>query len=121
MSASVMEPPALAGSPAGQQSGGHEPGRILAELSAALENPDIKALEVRAMPRLTCEQPLSPGAEHSIRLCVSLVQEQGTLTCTKIWGEGRHSKSTFLQRVAVSGAGPNYQEKKAPSYSQIFL
>nr|XP_047924940.1 uncharacterized protein C16orf86 homolog [Anser cygnoides] len=45
MSASVMEPRALAGSPAGQQSGGHEPGRILAELSAALENPDIKALE----------------------------------------------------------------------------
>ncbi|XP_035192934.1 uncharacterized protein C16orf86 homolog [Oxyura jamaicensis] len=40
-----MEPPALVGSPAGQQSGGREPGHILAELSAALENPDIKALE----------------------------------------------------------------------------
>eukprot|EP00075_Anas_platyrhynchos_P032223 XP_027321476.1 uncharacterized protein C16orf86 homolog isoform X4 [Anas platyrhynchos] len=40
-----MEPPAVVGSPAGQQSRGREPGRIPAELSAALESPGIKALE----------------------------------------------------------------------------
>ncbi|XP_071899818.1 uncharacterized protein C16orf86 homolog isoform X3 [Anas platyrhynchos] len=44
-SVSVMEPPAVVGSPAGQQSRGREPGRIPAELSAALESPGIKALE----------------------------------------------------------------------------
>lgn len=69
-----MEPPAVVGSPAGQQSRGREPGRIPAELSAALESPGIKALEVRAMPCLTQEQPLSPGAEHSLCPCAAARQ-----------------------------------------------
>ncbi|XP_032848708.2 uncharacterized protein C16orf86 homolog [Tyto alba] len=41
----VPEPPALSRSPEEGQHGGREPGHILAQLSAALENPDIKALE----------------------------------------------------------------------------
>ncbi|XP_071899820.1 uncharacterized protein C16orf86 homolog isoform X5 [Anas platyrhynchos] len=50
-SVSVMEPPAVVGSPAGQQSRGREPGRIPAELSAALESPGIKALEKKSKKR----------------------------------------------------------------------
>ncbi|XP_074896655.1 uncharacterized protein C16orf86 homolog [Buteo buteo] len=45
MSAPVLEPPALVRSPEEGQDGSHEPGHILAQLSAALENPDIKALK----------------------------------------------------------------------------
>ncbi|CAM9453111.1 unnamed protein product [Bubo scandiacus] len=41
----VTEPPVLVRSPEEGQHSGHEPRHILAQLSAALENPDIKALE----------------------------------------------------------------------------
>ncbi|XP_054055664.1 uncharacterized protein C16orf86 homolog [Rissa tridactyla] len=45
MSTPVPEPPALVRSPEEGQRGSCEPGHILAQLSAALEKPDIKALE----------------------------------------------------------------------------
>ncbi|OPJ78028.1 hypothetical protein AV530_015029 [Patagioenas fasciata monilis] len=45
MSALVPEPPALVRSPEEQQHGGHEPGHVLAQLSAALDSPNVRALE----------------------------------------------------------------------------
>lgn len=44
---SVQEPPALVRSLEEGQHSSRERGRILAQLSVALENPDIKALEVK--------------------------------------------------------------------------
>lgn len=98
MSASVPEPPALVRSPEEGQHGGHEPEHILAQLSAALENPDIKALEVKGNAALN----VGVGMSFFPRC---LVQEQGVPMRTKIWGGGRNGKSSFLQRVDVPGAG----------------
>lgn len=73
MSASVRELPAPVSSPREGQHSGREPGRVLAQLSAALENPDIKALEVTGDATLDLE-PSSRGATST---ALAPAQEQG--------------------------------------------
>lgn len=117
MSAPVPEPPALVRSPEEGQHSGHEPGHVLTQLSAALENPDIRALEVRGNTALDMGVVMGPGfvprcCEHGPCPYVSLVCEHGILMCAKIWGGGRSGKSSFLQRVGVPGAGAAPQKQK---------
>lgn len=83
MSASVPEPPALVRSPEEGQHGSHEPEHVLAQLSAALENPDIKALEVKGDATLNVGVGMSTGFFPGC-----LVQEQGVPMRIKIWGGG---------------------------------
>ena len=117
MSAPVPEPPALVRSPEEGQHGGHEPGHVLAQLSAALQNPDIKALEVKGDAVLDVGVAMSTGFvpgchEHGTCPRASLAREQGGLMRAKIWGGGRNGKSSFLQRVAFPGAGSATQNKR---------
>lgn len=125
MSAPVPEPPALVRSPEAGQRGSCKPGHILAQLSAALENPDVKALEVKGDAALDVGVAMSTGFvpgchEHGTCPGASLVREHGIPMCAKIWGGGRNGKSSFLQRVDVPGAGSAPQKQKA-CYSQVFL
>lgn len=78
MSAPVLEPPALVRSPEEGQNGSQEPRHILTQLSAALENPDIKALKVKGDVALDVgvvrNMGFIPGChEHGTCPCASLV------------------------------------------------
>jgi len=62
MSAAAPEPPAPTTSPEQGQRGTREPGPVLAQLSAALGNPDMKALEVKAGAALDGGAGVSTGS-----------------------------------------------------------
>lgn len=93
MSALVPEPPALVRSPEEQQHSGHEPGHVLAQLSAALDSPNVRALEVKGDAAWDMGVVMStgfiPGATSTaLALCKPCARTGGANVCQSL-GRGK--------------------------------